>query len=66
METRKLIPIAAFARYVGVPVGWLKAEAEAGRIPHLQAGSRVLVNPEAVEHVLLQRADEAGRGDGRG
>ena len=64
METRKLMPMAAFARQTGVPASWLKAEAEAGRIPHLRAGSRILVDPAAVERVLLDRANEAGKEGG--
>jgi hypothetical protein len=35
---------------------WLKAEAEAGRIPCLRAGRRLLFNVEAVKAVLLERA----------
>jgi hypothetical protein len=34
----------------------MKAEADAGRVPHLRVGRRLLVNPEAVERVLMDRA----------
>lgn len=52
-----------FKRY-GLSVAWLKAEAEAGRIPHLRAGRRLLFDAEAVEAVLIQRASERSRGRG--
>ena len=44
------------ARRLGVKARWLRAEAEAGRIPHLKAGDRILLDPAAVERVLLERA----------
>jgi hypothetical protein len=40
----------------GLTQSWLKAEAEAGRIPYFRAGRRMLFDPEAVEQVLLKRA----------
>jgi hypothetical protein len=44
-----------FKRF-GLSVAWLKAEAEAGRIPCFKAGRKLLFDPEAVEQALLQRA----------
>jgi hypothetical protein len=44
-----------FKRF-GLSIAWLKAEAEAGRIPSFKAGRKLLFDPEAVEHSLLQRA----------
>lgn len=44
-----------FKRY-GLSAAWLKAEAEAGRIPYLKAGRRMLFDAEAVEAVLIRRA----------
>ncbi|HOQ88164.1 MAG TPA: hypothetical protein PLQ89_20865 [Phycisphaerae bacterium] len=52
----KLLPLAAMARRVFVAPSWLRSEAEAGRIPHLQAGRTILFDPDAVEAVLLERA----------
>ena len=52
-----------FKRY-GLSVAWLKAEAEAGRIPCLKAGRRMLFDAEAVENVLIRRAAERRRGGG--
>lgn len=51
-------PLRRAAARLGVPAAWLKAEALAGRIPYLRAGRRLLVNPEAVEQVLMQRAEQ--------
>jgi len=44
-----------FKRF-GLSIAWLKAEAEAGRIPCFRAGRKLLFDPEAVEQSLLQRA----------
>jgi hypothetical protein len=44
-----------FKRY-GLSVVWLKAEADAGRLPCLKAGRRLLFDPAAVEAELLRRA----------
>lgn len=55
----KLLAAGAMARRLRVPVGWLRDEAAAGRIPHLKADRQLLFNPEAVEDVLLKRAGQA-------
>jgi hypothetical protein len=44
-----------FKRF-GLSIAWLKAEADAGRIPCFKAGRKLLFDPEAVEQSLLQRA----------
>jgi hypothetical protein len=44
-----------FKRF-GLSISWLKAEADAGRIPCFKAGRKLLFDPEAVEQSLLQRA----------
>jgi len=46
-----------FRRY-GLSAAWLKAEAEAGRLPCLKAGRRVLFDAKAVERALIERAAE--------
>jgi hypothetical protein len=51
-----ILPLAYMARRLRVPASWLKAEAEASRVPCLRAGRGFLFNPEAVERVLAQRA----------
>lgn len=55
----ELLTLPRMARRLGVTVGWLRAEAEAGRVPHLRAGKRFLFNPAAVQQVLAARAADA-------
>jgi len=52
------IPVRRLAARIGVPAAWLKREAAAGRVPSLRVGRRLLMNREAVERVLLQRAED--------
>lgn len=52
----KLLPIGPTARRLHVTVKWLRSEAEAGRVPHLQADDRFLFDPNALEQALLKRA----------
>jgi hypothetical protein len=50
---------------LGVPVAWLKAEAKAGRLPHICVSRRLLFNVPTIERVLLERAGvamEVGQG----
>ena len=50
------------ASRTGLPATWLKAEAEAGRIPCLKIGRRVLrFNVDAVERALADRATQLPR-----
>jgi len=52
------------ARRLRVPAAWLRAEADAGRVPHLRAHKRYLFSPPAVEKALARRAArEKGTGD---
>ena len=51
------------ARRLRVTAKWLKAEADAGRVPCLKADNTYLFDPETVELVLLERARKAGRDD---
>ena len=52
-------PVRLAASRFGVPAAWLRAEAEAGRLPHLRAGRQILIHPEQVEAALLARARAA-------
>jgi hypothetical protein len=61
----KLLPVGPMARRLRVPVKWLRAEAEAGRVPHLKADKAILFDPDAVESVLLERARQNGKEAGR-
>lgn len=49
-------PIESVARRLGVPAAWLKAEADAGHVPYLKTGRRMLMNEAAVQTALLERA----------
>lgn len=53
-----LMPLAKFARQIRAPQWWLKQECDAGRLPHIKAGSSYLVNPAAVREKLAARAAE--------
>ena len=59
-ELERPITLSQMARRVRVPVGWLRAEAEAGRVPCLLAGRAMLFNAQAVERVLSERAAAGG------
>jgi hypothetical protein len=52
----RLLPLNVAARRLRVPLRWLQAEAEAGRVPALRADNRFLCDLEAVEAALLERA----------
>lgn len=56
MTNEPLLPIGQMARRLRVPVAWLRNEAEAGRIPHLQAGKALLFDASTVESILRKRA----------
>lgn len=51
-----LISLRRAAQHLRVPPGWLIAEAEAGRMPALDAGGMWLCDLDAVEAALLARA----------
>ena len=57
-----LLQTGPMARRLRVPVRWLRSEAEAGRIPHIKAERVLLFDPEAVERVLLERAQSVTGG----
>ena len=48
---------------LGLPLAWLKTEAEAGRIPSLRANRRLMFNCDAVKGALLKRARELPEAD---
>jgi hypothetical protein len=58
-----LLPLSLAARLLRVPTSWLRAEAEAGRLPHLKAGKAILFEFEALERALLARARQAQHGE---
>ena len=58
-DSPKLLNVGMMARYLRVKPAWLRAEAEAGRLPCVRTGDGYLFNPQAVEAVLLERAQAA-------
>jgi hypothetical protein len=58
-ENKKPLYLGAMARRLRIPATWLRAEAEAGRIPHLRAGSALLFDPEVVERIVFDRMRES-------
>jgi hypothetical protein len=55
-ETEPLLNAGQMARRLGVKPRWLRAEAEADRLPAVPAGDTYLFDPATVERVLLKRA----------
>ena len=57
-QDRRLYPLGLMARTLGVPTRWLRSEAEAGRLPCVKAERALLFDPEAVERILVERAQQ--------
>lgn len=62
---KPFVTLADLAISTGLPIKWLKAEAEAGRIPFLLVGKRKVFNPARVERALAERSanDTSSGGD---
>ena len=58
-----LCPTPVLARQLGVTARWLRAEAEAGRIPSLKAENVYLFDPDVVINLLAERAREGVRNE---
>ena len=58
----QLLSLPALADALKLPERWIKAEADAGRIPHLRIGKRYRFNRDAVVAVLAQRAAQSRKG----
>jgi len=56
MEHKNPVNLVVLSRTLRLPLRWLKAEAEAGRIPSLKAEDVLLFDVDAVQKVLSQRA----------
>ena len=55
---RNLLPLRRMAARLGVPSKWLKEQAEAGKVPGLQAGNRWLFVPDvAADAVRVMAGD---------
>ena len=59
----ELLNLTITSRVLGVSSTWLRAEADAGRVPALQAGKTYLFNLEAVKKALLKRASTVHEGE---
>lgn len=60
METKqnqiKVVPLGVMARMCHVPSKWLRDEVEAGRIPALKAGDRLVFRPDIVIPLVIKLA----------
>jgi hypothetical protein len=54
-----ILQLGPMARRLRVTNGWLREEADAGRVPCLKAGTRYLFVPDAVERSLAERASQS-------
>jgi len=57
---QQLLSLPALAEVLKLPECWLKAEADAGRIPHLKIDKRYRFNRDTVVAVLARRAAQSG------
>jgi hypothetical protein len=55
----ELLSLARMARRLGVPIKWLRDQAESGAVPCLQAGNRLLFSPTAVQAALAAKATKS-------
>ena len=56
MATQNYISLLALADHLGLPLAWVKSETQAGRLPCLRVGRRLMFNAAAVERSLAERA----------
>jgi hypothetical protein len=61
-----LIEVVPLAKRLGVPATWLRAEAEQGKLPCVNAGGVLLFNLQAVKRALAKRAATAVCSEGGG
>jgi hypothetical protein len=55
LEVLAVVPLNRAARRVGVPPGWLRQEAAAGRVPCLRAGHRFVFEVDSLATALATR-----------
>ena len=63
MKNKQLFNLFGLARELHLPVGWLKKEALAGRIPCLKIGRRLRFNKKAVESTLAEIAEKGSENE---
>lgn len=56
-SAQSFLSLNQLAARLGLPAAWLKAEADARRIPSLHAGRRQLFHIESVTRALLTRTE---------
>ena len=69
MKDQHLLTLRELAqsfRRFGLSMAWLRREAEAGRIPSLKIGNRILFDRDAVKEALIKRAQKAAASKGGG
>ena len=52
----RFLSLFLMSRRLGLPEKWLKAQAEAGILPHLKIGRRLMFDPEMVEQTITALA----------
>jgi hypothetical protein len=52
----ELLTLHRLSTHLRLPRDWLRSEADAGRLPCLRVGRKLLFNLHAVERVLAERA----------
>ena len=60
----ELLSLSRMAARAKVPRKWLQEQAEAHKIPHLKAGTKLLFNPVAVLESLSVMAARSPKGTG--
>ena len=57
----QLLSLPALSDALKLPENWIKAEANAGRIPHLKIGKRYRFDLRTVVAILTERASRRGK-----
>lgn len=55
-EAPKLLSLPELAKALNLPAKWLKAESDAGRLPHLRVKNRYRFDHDAIIRVLAERS----------
>ena len=58
-EDEQFVNLRRAARLLGVPIAFLRSEADGGKVPHLKVGRRLMFPVEDLERELRRRATEA-------
>ena len=60
MHDSKLLSLSELAERTGLPLAWLRREADEGRLPCLRVGKRRMFDPERVRRDLARRQTREG------